>query len=392
MVWPWSKKPVDRLVPPPPPSSFVPPVPHPPTAHSTAPSFAVPVPPPPPRSFEAPSPVAQHMERLPPLPLDDVGHPQHEPAPAWHAAAPAPPAPAPPAFTQPAPLPPVPQPAWHEPAPVAPAWRESQAFEHAMAQPVVRSSSQYSQSAPVRQPPPAPLPLPPVTVAPPPRELKPASTRSFADAELESLRSSIEASIQQRSHERLAEQLPLDAQASSPFYAADGGQYRTLGDFANALFMMDETTFHHHVTPDRNDFANWIEGCFDQGVKYVGKLLRGKSRQQMAQFFTSAQPVQRPVAPQPAPVQPVVIPKPTPIPRPTFTPLPPSPLAVTPAERMQSIRDALVITERQLATDRTAARDSFIAVRTRIWQELEEEERKQVLPQLRELYEKIRSA
>lgn len=46
------------------------------------------------------------------------------------------------------------------------------------------------------------------------------------------------------------------------FVLKDGGKVVTLEELRAALLVMDEAVFHHHVTPQRNDFATWMEGSF----------------------------------------------------------------------------------------------------------------------------------
>ncbi len=46
------------------------------------------------------------------------------------------------------------------------------------------------------------------------------------------------------------------------FFLADGRALASLAELRDALPSMDDTVFHHHVRPERNDFANWIRGVF----------------------------------------------------------------------------------------------------------------------------------
>ena len=194
--------------------------------------------------------------------------------------------------------------------------------------------------------------------------------------ELDSLRASIEASITQRKERAMFEQLALDQPASSPFYSVDNQQFRTLREFANAVLVMDDRVFSYHVNERKNDFVNWIEACFDENAKQAAQLLRGKSRQEMAVLFNH---VLQPHKHEPFDSL-----------HTDFAPLPPSPLEQTSDQRIHNIVDAIQTVEHQLSVDRVGARDSFIQLRTRIWQELNDSERKQVLPQLRAVYEKLR--
>jgi hypothetical protein len=43
------------------------------------------------------------------------------------------------------------------------------------------------------------------------------------------------------------------------FYACDGSILKNFTDLRNFSHRMSESTFRHHVTSDRNDFASWTE-------------------------------------------------------------------------------------------------------------------------------------
>lgn len=45
---------------------------------------------------------------------------------------------------------------------------------------------------------------------------------------------------------------------TSPFYLKKGRTIHNLSELAVALRTMDSEEFNHHVTNERNDFANWI--------------------------------------------------------------------------------------------------------------------------------------
>jgi hypothetical protein len=47
------------------------------------------------------------------------------------------------------------------------------------------------------------------------------------------------------------------------FILRSGRVLKNLHELANALVSMDEGTFSHHVTKDKNDFASWIQGVFN---------------------------------------------------------------------------------------------------------------------------------
>lgn len=42
------------------------------------------------------------------------------------------------------------------------------------------------------------------------------------------------------------------------FYTKDGRIVKNLSELNSAIKKMDDATFHHHVNPERHDFANWV--------------------------------------------------------------------------------------------------------------------------------------
>jgi hypothetical protein len=47
------------------------------------------------------------------------------------------------------------------------------------------------------------------------------------------------------------------------FYAQDGSVIKSLKDLSASLLSMNDAVFNHHVTNERNDFANWINDVFN---------------------------------------------------------------------------------------------------------------------------------
>lgn len=48
------------------------------------------------------------------------------------------------------------------------------------------------------------------------------------------------------------------AEHEKTFYLYGGKKFSNLDEFAKELIVMDDDAYHHHVTPERNDFANWL--------------------------------------------------------------------------------------------------------------------------------------
>jgi hypothetical protein len=51
---------------------------------------------------------------------------------------------------------------------------------------------------------------------------------------------------------------------SQYFYFHDGNIARSFTEFCQVLDRIDDSVFYHHVNSSRNDFANWVEGVFQQ--------------------------------------------------------------------------------------------------------------------------------
>lgn len=70
------------------------------------------------------------------------------------------------------------------------------------------------------------------------------------------------------------------AREEERFVLSNGRTLKNLHELRNSLLSMDEGTFRHHVNPDRNDFANWVEGVF-KDKELAETLRKAKSTQEM---------------------------------------------------------------------------------------------------------------
>ena len=61
------------------------------------------------------------------------------------------------------------------------------------------------------------------------------------------------------------------------FVLRNGRVLKNLHELANALLSMDNETFAHHVTREKNDFANWISGVF-RDEKLAKQISRIRNR------------------------------------------------------------------------------------------------------------------
>ena len=63
------------------------------------------------------------------------------------------------------------------------------------------------------------------------------------------------------------------------FFLADGRPIKSLLELADALEDMSDDVFSHHVNPDKNDFARWVQDVFcDEDLAI--KLGQSKSKEQ----------------------------------------------------------------------------------------------------------------
>lgn len=65
------------------------------------------------------------------------------------------------------------------------------------------------------------------------------------------------------------------------FYLNNGQVIKDLNELIVVLKIMDESTFYHHVTHDKNDFFNWIKYIFkDEAL--ANKILKSNNKDKMA--------------------------------------------------------------------------------------------------------------
>lgn len=92
---------------------------------------------------------------------------------------------------------------------------------------------------------------------------------------------SVAQSAQQARHGELEIKNPAEW-----FYAADGRVWKSLFQFREELPFVSEGTFSHHVTPSRNDFANWMRGVFkNEGL--ARQLESSKTKEDLVKLLSS---------------------------------------------------------------------------------------------------------
>jgi len=69
------------------------------------------------------------------------------------------------------------------------------------------------------------------------------------------------------------------------FVLCDGKQVRSVKELADVMEDIEKHVFEHHVTPDSNDFAKWVEDIF-KDVELAKKLagVKEKGRMQLVLY------------------------------------------------------------------------------------------------------------
>ena len=66
------------------------------------------------------------------------------------------------------------------------------------------------------------------------------------------------------------------------FVVADGKKLKNIIELADALEIMSEEIFRHHVNEAKNDFSNWIEGVFkDNALAFDMKKAKNRMEAQI---------------------------------------------------------------------------------------------------------------
>jgi hypothetical protein len=78
----------------------------------------------------------------------------------------------------------------------------------------------------------------------------------------------------------MAHKLLENTHAHHNFVLMNGRVLKNIFELSNALTGMDDATFRHHVTKERNDFANWVEHVFHD-KELAGQLRHTKTKDEM---------------------------------------------------------------------------------------------------------------
>jgi hypothetical protein len=79
----------------------------------------------------------------------------------------------------------------------------------------------------------------------------------------------------------------LTTSPDKAFYMCNGEMVSRLGDLPNKLQSIDDGTFSYHVNGDRNDFASWIDGVF-QNSALAKKVAKAKTKSEMIKALNSS--------------------------------------------------------------------------------------------------------
>ncbi|MEM2121741.1 MAG: hypothetical protein QXU20_03750 [Candidatus Woesearchaeota archaeon] len=79
----------------------------------------------------------------------------------------------------------------------------------------------------------------------------------------------------------LEEEIPSEKE----FILNDGRRLKNLRELLEALKTMDNNLFNHHVSPERNDFANWIKDVFKKEF-LAEKVLNAKTREEIIKVLS----------------------------------------------------------------------------------------------------------
>jgi hypothetical protein len=82
----------------------------------------------------------------------------------------------------------------------------------------------------------------------------------------------------------------LQVNPEKRFYLQDGRVLSSLAELHDALLSMEEKVYHHHVTPQRNDFATWIRDVFKEDA-LAAKAAHCRSRYELARLLAEQQKV-----------------------------------------------------------------------------------------------------
>lgn len=87
----------------------------------------------------------------------------------------------------------------------------------------------------------------------------------------------------QVSKKEQAEKLLYKVPEEYVFWCHDGTVFRDLKDLANGLIAMSDETYAYHVTPEINDFSNWVRDVI-KDEKLANDLALTSNKVQAAEY------------------------------------------------------------------------------------------------------------
>jgi len=67
------------------------------------------------------------------------------------------------------------------------------------------------------------------------------------------------------------------------FYLKNGKKLLNIKELAEELEKMEDSVFYHHVTPERNDFHNWIRDIV-LDLELAERILNAKTKEEAAEI------------------------------------------------------------------------------------------------------------
>lgn len=68
-----------------------------------------------------------------------------------------------------------------------------------------------------------------------------------------------------------------DAHPDKVFVMVNGHRLKNVKELADVMERIEDHVFNHHVTDDKNDFANWLHDVFED-VELARKIAKAKSK------------------------------------------------------------------------------------------------------------------
>ncbi|MFA5032252.1 MAG: polysaccharide deacetylase family protein [bacterium] len=114
-------------------------------------------------------------------------------------------------------------------------------------------------------------------------------TRILTSKKEEEMAKKIVSKQSPKSTAKLPETKIKEVPVEKSFFLQDGRILRTLKDLKDTLDTMDDSIFYHHVSLDRNDFANWVRDVFklpDLAVKIANAGNQAETKKAISNYLS----------------------------------------------------------------------------------------------------------